>query len=253
MIAVNSFSRKAPRYLIFIAAIFSLVPPAIANPHQSQGKPPASLEVRLTSPPRWENGCLLVSLDRINRSSSSIYLTKMGPYFYIALSVSPTGPEEVNWVNVYGVSDLKTSDAVPLLPASTVHNEFCLAPTIWVVDREKQTHREIPVRGKLRIDASFFSSEDAWRANKESHSKNVIPPLRPDAPVNVPEPEWSRTFAAIPCPPNSNCIGSCQQPPSGLQGEYRAVPDVYGLDPEWNARGKLLTEELNTKFPGCYH
>jgi hypothetical protein len=246
----NIYGGPAPA---FVVTIF-LATAALANVWHSQNQSSPPLEVRLTSPPRWEKGCLLVSLDRINRSSSPIYLTTMGPYFYVALSVSPNGSEEaLNWVNVYGVSDLKSLDAVPLLPASTVHNEFCLAPTIWVVDREKQTHREIPVRGKLRIDASFFPSEAAWRANKESYSKNATPPLRPDAPVNVPEPDWSRIFAAIPCPPNSDCAGSCEQSPAGLQGESRAVPDVYGLDPEWNVRGRLLTEELNGKFPGCRH
>ena len=215
----------------------------------------APLEVRLTSPPRWENGCLFVALDRTNRSSSTLFLTTMGPYFYIALDVSngeANKGDGIEWVNTYGIADIVVRGVSRLAPGATVHNEFCFGPTVWIVNLKKETRREIPVRGPLRVDVSYFRTEKSWTENKEWYDTNTPPRLGPDGnprepPTNI-APEWSLAFASIPCL-SADCKSDCTGPPVGLPGEFRAVPDAYYIYPSWNERGKLLTEVLSRKFP----
>jgi hypothetical protein len=224
---------------------------------QPEKEAPASLEVRITSPPRWEKGCLFVALDRTNHSSSTLFLTTMGPYFYIALDVSNGGANKgdgIEWVNIYGIVDIVVRGASRLAPGATVHNEFCFSPSIWVVNSKKETRREIPVRGRLRVDVSYFRTEESWTGNKEWYDTNIPPRLGPDGkpgepPRNV-APEWAQVFAAIPCS-DADCKSDCIAPPVGLPDEFRAVPDAYYIFPRWNERGRLLTEELARKFPSC--
>jgi len=217
---------------------------------------PVPLEVRMTAPPRWENGCLSVTLERNNHTAVPVFLTEMGPYFYIALDVSmneaSTG-EAIKWVNVSGVSDFRSLEAVSLAPGATLRNEFCLSNTIWVVNLQKKTRREIPVQGKLRIDVSYFPTEESWKINKEWYTD---PPsyLKRDGalagpPANI-APKWVKIFAAIPCS-DAACESGCVEPPIGLPGEDRLVPDVYFLGPGWNDRGKSITDELAHKSAPC--
>jgi hypothetical protein len=214
-----------------------------------------SLEVRVTSPPRWEKGCLLVTLDRINHSASPLFLTETGPYFDIALDVSSGEAgraETVEWVNIYGNSDMVSSEAVPLAPGATVHNKFCFGPTVWVVNLKKQTRREIPVRGRLRVSVFYFPTVEALDRYKDwqFHPPAYLEPGKPhEMPAEV-QPNWKRIFAAIPCS-DATCKSDCSTPPMGVSGEDRPVPDVGSFIPEWNDRGKLLTDELARKFPPC--
>ena len=86
-----------------------------AEPQDSQAsKPPAPLEVQLTDSMRWENGCLAAGLEIVNRSARSLLLTKMGPYFYVALDVSKDDSKSggaVEWVNIYGITDILSLDS----------------------------------------------------------------------------------------------------------------------------------------------
>jgi hypothetical protein len=224
---------------------------------QPDKQAPTSLEVRITAPPRWENGCLFVALDRTNRSSSTLFLTTTGPYFYIALDVSngeANKGEGIEWVNIYGIVDIVVRGASRLGPGATVHNEFCLGSSVWVVNLKKETRREIPVRGRLRVDVSYFRTEESWTGNKEWYDTSTPPRLDPDGTPREPPrsiaPEWARAFAAIPCSA-ADCKSECAGPPVGLPGEFRAAPDAYYIYPRWNERGRLLAEELARKFPPC--
>jgi len=230
--------------------------PSARQETQLEKDVPTPLEVRVTAPPRWENGCLLVTLDRMNHSSVPVFLTKMGPYFYVALDVSrgeAKTSQAIEWVNVYGDSDIRSLEADSLAPGATVHNEFCLGPTIWVVNLKKETRREIPIRGKLRVDVSYFPTEEFWKRNKQWY---IDPPAylerdgKPNDPPGDIAPKRSRIFVAIPCS-DTTCKPGCTRPPMGLPGEVRPVPDVYFITPEWNDRGRLVTDELARKFPPC--
>ncbi len=210
-------------------------------------------EVRITSPPRWENGCLVLTLERTNHWSRSIFLSTMGPYFDLALNVVATGgttEQGFEWVNIYGVTDIIDLDGVLLAPGATVHNDFCFKSAVWVVNLRKKTRREILVHGKLRISVSYFPSEGAFKRRQEW---NLYPPtyLDPEKPQDPPsdlEPKWAIIFADIPCSEVSGKSG-CAKPPTGISGEARLVPDVSSLVPERDERGKIVTDELARKFP----
>jgi hypothetical protein len=213
-------------------------------PHPKQeGSVP--LEVRFAGPLRWENDCLRGTLDIANNSSGPLFLTRMGPYFDIALDVSkdePTHGDELEWVNIYGATDIVIIQADSLAAGSTVHRDFCFQPTVWVVDMNRKTRREIPVRGRLRVDVSYFASEADWKRYKDSSGRE-----REQLQIS---PLWSKSFAEIPCP-KSTCDSDCKRPPVGIHGERRMVPDVGRNFPDMNTRGKDLTEELSRKSPPC--
>jgi hypothetical protein len=209
----------------------------------AQQEPPTPLDVRLVEPLRWDSGCLAGSLDRTNLSSSPLFLTKMGPYFYIALDVSKDDSqkgEAVEWVNIYGQTDVKDMGSNSLAPGSTIHNSFCFTPTVWVVNMQRQTRREIPVRGKMRIGVSYFANEEDSKSFEKFGEEGPLGRSR----------QWVRIITEIPCA-NSSCQSDCKKPPIGIHSEERLIPDVSRFFPEMNARGKELADQLSRKFPTC--
>lgn len=210
---------------------------------QSQKDSHTPLEVRLDEPLRWENGCLVASLIRTNYFAGPLFLTKMGPYFDIALDVSKDdsqrGPE-VEWVNIFGSTDLRDMTSDSVASGATVHNSFCFPPTVSVTNYLKHTRREIPVRGKLRIRVSYsLSEEDSKRYQRYGEEGPLGRALL-----------WATILAEIPCPINL-CAADCDKPPIGIHGEVRGVPDVGQSIPDVNSRGKKLADELLQKFPPC--
>ena len=210
---------------------------------QSQQESHAPLEIRLAEPLRWQNGCLAANVDRVNLSSGPLLLTKMGPYFDIALDVSKDDSEtgdDLEWVNTYGASDLRVTGSDSLAPGSSVHNSFCFHPTVWVTNLHRRTRREIPVRGKMRIEVSYFLNEKDAKSYEEYEELGPLGRAR----------QWARIFVDIPCP-KTTCESDCSKPPIGIHGEVRLVPDVGQFFQEVNAHGKELTDELSRKFPSC--
>jgi hypothetical protein len=248
---------KCSLFVIVPVVVFIFVASMAARQEPQVDKEAATpLEIRMTAPLRWEKGCLLVTLDRINHSLAPLFLTKMGPYFYLALDVSAdkTNTEgTLEWINLSGISDIRNLEAFALAPGATVHDEFCFSPTVWVVNLKRETRREIPVGGKLRVDVSYFPTEESWKRNKQWY---IDPPTyieregKPSDPPLKIAPKWTRIFAEIPCS-DPACGSDCMRLPRGLPGEVRPVPDVFFITPEWNNRGKMVTDELARKFPAC--
>jgi hypothetical protein len=132
------------------------------------------LEIQITKPLQWQNGCLLVSMDRVNRSKGTLFLPLMG--LYISSSAIEVGEDarnsgEPEWMVIYGLSDIIDWDATPIAAGERVHDEHCLSPSVAVVNLDKKTHRQIPLRGTLKIDASYFLTESDWRENKSMHEE----------------------------------------------------------------------------------
>jgi hypothetical protein len=216
-------------------------------PMQSQ----EPLNVFVTEPVRWENGCLHVSIDRLNRSSNPVFVPGSG--LFVSSSginaVPPSGHNpEVTWFPVYGASDLLDLSAAPLAPGEKKHNEMCVGPTFHVTDMKKETRREVPVRGQLRIDAYYFLTEHDWLINKSQREEMLR--TAPAKWQNVLQPEVATVIMPIPCR-ESPCNRGCDGPPIVLDGEMRIIPDVGGSDREWNERGKAINEELAQKLPAC--
>lgn len=210
-------------------------------------------EVHLSKPLQWVNGCLSVSLDRINHSTVPLFLPDMG--LYISTPVRDAseltgrqGGQE--WINVYGAVDIISWDATKIAAGATVHDEHCLNPQVAVVSLKSETRREIPLRGKLRIDAYYFLTANEWQQYKSSHEQMLrIPPDQWDK-IGRHDPQVVTIFAAIPCR-EAGCAPSCDDPPIILYGENRMIPDVAQFDPDWEARGKTVTDELARQFPAC--
>jgi hypothetical protein len=210
---------------------------------QSQQESHAPLEIRLAEPLRWESGCLAAKVDRVNRASGPLFLTKMGPYFDMALDVSKDDSQpgdDLEWVNIFGAKDLWDTGSDLVAPGSSVHNSFCFGPTVWVTNIHRRTRREISVRGKMRIEVSYFLNEKDARSYERHGEQGPLGRTR----------QWARIFVDIPCPKTS-CESECNKPPIGIHGERRVVPDVGYFLPEFNAHGKDLADELSRKFPSC--
>jgi hypothetical protein len=220
--------------------------------NQSQESPPASLALRLTTPPHWEKDCLAIAIDRTNTSSSSLFIPDMG--LYISTSVNELSNESSNegtqgWINVYGASDIVSWEAKELLPGATLHDQRCLYPQVAIVDMKRQSRRAIPLHGKLRIDAYYFLNEESWRLSKSEREAMLHAP----APSSSTKRHYASAvtqFASIPCR-EAGCSPVCNQPPPILHGESRVVPDVFYLKPEWGVRGQKISDELSRKFPDC--
>ena len=59
--------------------------------------------------------------------------------------------------------------AAPIAPGATVHNDYSLRPVVAVVNLKKETRREIPLRGKLRVEAFYFLTGEDWQNNMAWH------------------------------------------------------------------------------------
>jgi hypothetical protein len=156
----------------------------------------------------------------------------------------------VEWINVYGVSDIRSFEATAIAPGATVHRTGCLPPTVFVVNLEEKTRRGIPLRGRLRIDAYYFLTERDWRQNKSYHEEMLrTPPDQRDKIVRQ-DPQVVSVFATIPCR-EAGCESKCDDPPFIVHGENRMVPDVFYIEPDWGERGKKISNELALKSPAC--
>lgn len=246
------FSVSLPLISALFLQLFACTYAAPQGRDQIQEEISHPLEIRISNPLRWEKGCLNVSVERINRSSAPLFLPVMGLYVFTSVneSVNQTGKTEgQEWINVYGTSDLVSWDATPIAPGSTVHDEHCLAPSVAVVHLQKKTRREIPLRGKLRIDAYYFLTKKDWLKNKSQHEEMMS--MAPDQWGKIPgqEPQLTPIIVAIPCR-KASCTVGCGTPPLITHGENRVIPDVFD-SPDWERRGRVVSEQLERKSVGC--
>jgi hypothetical protein len=246
------FSVTLPLMSALFLQLFACSYAAPQGRDQSQEGISHPLEIRVFNPLRWEKGCLNVSVERVNRSSAPLFLPVMG--LNVSTSVNQSGDkarrsEEQEWINVYGTSDLVSWDATPIAPGSTVRDEHCLAPSVAVVHLQKKTRREIPLRGKLKIDAYYFLTEKDWLKNKSQREEMTSMPSKQRKKVARQEPQSITIILTIPCH-EGTCISGCSIPPLIIQGENRVVPDVFD-SPDWERRGRAVSEQLEHKSPSC--
>jgi hypothetical protein len=215
-----------------------------------QKEMPSPLEIRIRAPLKWKKGCLILSVDRINHAPRTLFLPHHGLYIFTPATEVPNEAGKKNgveWINLYGLSDIGDWDAEPIAPGKTVHSEYCLAANVAVVNEEQKTRREIPVRERLRIDAFYFLTKGDWETNKGQ--KEEMLNLADDElkRMNVLYPQINTIFLPIPCS-EVGCVVDCETPPDVRYGEMRVVPDVYE---EWDARGRAITEEIDRKSQRC--
>jgi hypothetical protein len=203
------------------------------------------LEIHVDTP-KWVNGCLDLTVDRVNISTQTLYLPDWdGVIFSLSAKLihdDPSKKDEEIWQEFYGLSDIVYLDAYQLAVGSKTTDHFCLPETFAVVNQQEKTRRQVAVRGRLKIVASYFATEEDSRAYKAENEKRWPMPWRsPSASLEIP----------LPCLPQSECAADCTTPPPIAEGERLVIPDVFQFHKDWNDRGKTLADALSRKYSAC--
>jgi len=210
----------------------------------AQAPPANMLEIRANTP-TWVNGCLDLTVERVNVSTQSDYLPDWeGVTFWVSTKMmhhDPTRKAEEFWLVFYGLSDNVSYDAHQLAAGSKTTDHFCLPETFALVSKAEKTRRQIVVRGRVRIAANYFPTEEHWRTNKAELEKHMPILWRsPSASLEIP----------LPCLPRSECV-DCKAAPLITEGERVVIPDVFRFDEDWNERGQALADSLYQQHPAC--
>jgi hypothetical protein len=196
--------------------------------------------------PKWVNGCLDLTVERVNISAQTLYLPEWDAVIF-SLSTrlihdDPRKKDQEIWLEFYGRSDIVYLDAYQLAAGSKTTDHFCLPETFAVVNQQGKTRRQVAVRGRLKIVAGYFASEKDSRLYKAENEQRFATPWRsPSASLEIP----------LPCSPQSECTAECTTPPPTTEGERIVVPDVFQFYKDWNERGKALADTLSQKYPAC--
>ncbi len=239
------------RLILAIIAVVVALSAMSARSDSGGGQPPSKpLEVRITRPLSWRNNCLQVNIDRVNRSSTALFLPVQGLSIGSSTTlVTETGESSrVRWVAVWGVSDIINSGAESLAPGATKHDDICLPPSTAVVNLKEKTSRQLPLRGKLMISATYFLTEQDWLRNKSQ--VDAMFKTAPNTWPKVKPPKVTTITAPIPCRETA-CLPACEEPPLLREGEVKVIPDTVSDEPSWIERGRVVSTELEKKQAPC--
>lgn len=201
------------------------------SPALSEQKAPRPLEIRLTKPLAWKNYCLQVSITRINRSKSPIFL----PFFGIAIYSSVTdatnslgqGKGEA-WIIAHGNFGISSSDVTRLGPGEARHDVYCIGDTVPVVNHDKKMRRQVRVQGHLRISASYLPEAQEWQISKAQREEMMLTP--PSKWKNADRSNGGSVALEVPIPcPRGVSQAECGVPPPVFDGESAVmIPDIGG-------------------------
>jgi hypothetical protein len=229
--------------LPFVFSLIAIFVGSQREPNKIADTPPPlqPLEIRLTSPLKWKNGCLDVSFDLVNRSAEPVFLPTMGLYIDVSAKLLSSVPEKngtERWLNLYGASDIVPILSVkPLAPGAVTHDGYCMRSTVDVVDSGNQMWREVPVRGRLRISVQYYVSDP-----------NQTKPRRKYVATEQPIAEVTTLAVPIPCP-EGGCALGCDGPPAVEESEFQVVPNIRPHDQEWMERGDERNRVLRNLYP----
>lgn len=224
----------------------------------AQAHPAPMLEIHADTP-TWMNGCLNLTVERINVSKQTIYLPDWDRIvFFLSTNLTHHDPSRKNeefWLVFYGISDIVSFDANQLAAGSKTTDHFCLPDKFAVVNQREKTRRQIEVRGHVKIVASYFPTEEEWRKNKAEEEQQFSTQWRPPLEKHRPGTGWFPLQASVeilvPCLPQSECIADCRIPPPVTDAEFVAVPDVFRSRKDWNDLGKTVTDALYGEYSAC--
>jgi hypothetical protein len=238
-------------FLLFVAAAVQIVGVQAQQGRATNDQSPQPLEIRIMKPPQWNNGCLQVSFQRVNRSAAPLFLPVQGLHIASSFKLSSNVPGKENGEKllvVNGGSEIVMLDANTLAPGASLSDDYCIGPTLAVVSLQKKTRREVPLRGKLKIYTHYFLTERDWLTHKSQRQQMFR--TTPNKWPKVLQPQVATVEMRIPCP-KPNCGAAWDEPPPILGDENAPLPDVASTIPEWNVRGKKINEELARKSPPC--
>jgi hypothetical protein len=220
-----------------------------------------SIDVRLAEPLQWSSSCeyvsgnllqaqpddvnksavLKVSLDRLNNSTEIVYLPSEDVDIELAVvqvqSTSAKKGDEV-WLPIYGpLGDMKSDwkEAKPFPVGQKIHNDICFYNTAPIADFKEHEGRNIPIRGKLRIRASYFQTERDWQDSINTNN-----------PKEAYHPRVVTIEREIPCF-GTRCSPGCNLPPHVLHGETTTYIDISRS----NIRGAAISQEFARLSPEC--
>lgn len=202
------------------------------------------LEIHVGTP-KWVNGCLDLTVERVNVSTQTIYVPEWDRVTFLLstklIHNDPSRKDDEFWLPFYGLSDIVTFEADQLAAGSKTADHFCLPETSAVVNQQRKTRRHVEVRGRVKIVASYFPTEQDWRTNKAEQEKHM-------------PTSWRSPYASLeillPCLPRSEYV-DCKTSPPITEGESVPIPDVFQFQKDWNERGKTLEDALYRKYPAC--
>jgi hypothetical protein len=211
----------------------------------AQAQTTPMLEIRVTTP-RWVNGCLDLTVERVNTSAQTIYLPEWEAVLFLLstrlIHDDPSKKDFDVWLPIYGLSDIVSYDAHPFAAGSKTADHFCLPETSAVVNEQRKTRRQVEVRGDIKVVASYFPTEEDWKAKKTEKEK--------EWPTAWPPPA-AMLEIVVPCSPQSQCATECKAPPPITEGEKVVVPDIFEFHKDWNERGKMLADTLSRQYSAC--
>jgi len=238
---------KKALFLIVLARITAFAQTAEIQSAELALQVSSELEIRLTEPPHWEKGCLVLEIVRSNRTNETVWLPNMGLYIDMPVTDSTIGTE---WMNVYGLTDLIDYAGEPLSAGGTRVDQICLPATIAVVDTGKKTRRQITISGDLQTKALFFRSEQDYLTNKKQRERMFNMSEAERRGMTVLYPERNLLVVKVPCQEKEpSCAWG--MPPLLLHGEGRVIPDIYKSNPDWNERGYRVNKKLADQKPQC--
>jgi len=229
--------------LLLIFGLIAIFVGSQREPNKIADTPPPlqPVEIRLANPLKWENDCLDVSLDLVNRSARPVFLPTVALYIDVSAKRLSSVPEKngtERWLNLYGASDMiPIPSARRLAPGAAIHDGHCASSTVDVVDFGSQMWREVPVRGRLRVTIQYYTS-----------NPNQPTPQRKYVASEHPMAEVSTLAVPIPCP-DGGCALGCDGPPTVEESEFQLVPNIRPHNQEWMERGNERDKVLRNLYP----
>jgi hypothetical protein len=244
---------KGMTYLVLSAVLFLGFPPtAIEMGQIGSHQPSPPFQIQVSKPLQWVGDCLSVTVDRLNLSVAPLYLPQRGLYIALLAKTARINNSEMTggeaWLPLYGPTDMVSWDATSLAPGATQREEHCLKPSVHVLSMKRETDRQLPVRGRLKILAYYFLSEEEWLKHKAQRGGLDHVPADQSEKVSLVDPHWVIIETLIPCH-GDGCAQGCDNPPLILEDEKVTVPYVPLKD--WIDRGRAIDKGLANKFPPC--
>jgi hypothetical protein len=215
--------------LLPILLVSSLACAQIPAKSRSQPDPPP-VKLRLTKAPRWKGDCIELRVQVTNISKLEVFLNATFGGIEVYSSVNDAtntlgrGAGEA-WMLLYGWTDV-VSEPIRLAPGARRASSLCIAETFPVKMAGKDVLRQVRVRGKLRIVASYEIPE--WRIIHQPQGKGRGSYVRM---VDYSSP-WTLGEVSlempIPCP-NGSSTSDCLSPPQIFSGERDVYP--FQLEP----------------------
>lgn len=159
---------------ILLALVLLLVTamPAVAGQAQSSVDQTTALEIRVTASPRWQDGCLHVTYEIVNRTAATLWLPMNGSRVNAAVRRFGTSAED-GWVSISPFFDNDPQGEVPMVAGHTDYEEPCFPRTFHVTKAPGGRGRDIPLRAQIQLVVEYFT-EQAPRSNKPHVASIVV-------------------------------------------------------------------------------